>query len=189
MIFGMMRGSGLISTRRSTIILAWFLLILLLESNIWPAIRAFYIYFFALIILWAKFIGTLRAIQASAEQIEDLYPFFRAATLVVLAAVIMALEFAHMLLTPLLRANVQPMIWRAGTWIIPALGIVMTINDSVRAAIRNAFPTVNPRLTLFLFVLAGGLLVPLYIPNIDQILRGTTLAGIGIGLILVYVRG
>lgn len=63
------------------------------------------------------------------------------------------------------------------------LDLVSALNDLARRAIRNLFPAANIRLLLFFFVLAAGLLVPLYVPSIDSILRIGTIAGIIIGLV------
>lgn len=183
LFFNILSQAGTFGSRRLWNVLALLMTIILAGSNAWPNIRIVYIYFFALMAVVGKFGGAFEAMTRSARRLDSQFPLLRFVALCLLAALMTGLEFAESLLAPLLQSSVPSAWWRTGSWMIPALGLVSALNDPARRAIRNLFPAANTRLLLFFFVLVAGLLVPLYVPCIDSILRIGTIAGIIIGLI------
>jgi hypothetical protein len=133
--------------------------------------------------------GTIEIFSRTGDKIRRVQPAILQLVFVfVFSVVFLVIEFADTFIAPFLQSNLPASWWRAGSWMLPALGIASALGSSARKAIYTLFPGRNSRLILFFFVLAAGLLVPLTFPAIDQVFRWTTILGVLVGLISL-IRG
>ena len=128
--------------------------------------------------------GTFEIIAQISRHLKNSFFILKITFLVVLASLVVIMEFTEVLFAPVLQSAVPSAWWGAGSWMPPALGIALALNDSARIAIRNMFPGANTRMLLFLFVFAVGLLVPIYLPTMDSYLRIAAIFGAVVGLIV-----
>jgi hypothetical protein len=172
-----------IFSRRIVLLLSMFIVFYILGSEYCQTIRTYYIFFFALLAALGKFMGAFEIMMQTARGLENSFFILKISLLVVLASLVVIMDFAEVLFAPLSQSALPSTWWRAGSWMLPALGIATALNDSARTAIRNMFPGANTRMLLFLFVFAAGLLVPIYLPAMDSYLRIAAILGAAVGLI------
>lgn len=172
-----------IFSQRVVLLFSMLIVFYLLGSEYWQTIRTYYIFCFALLAALGKFMGAFEIILQIARGLRNSFSILKITLLVVLASLVVIMEFAEVLFAPVLQSVVPSAWWRAGSWMLPALGIATALNDSARKTIRNMFPGANTRILLFLFVFATGLLVPIYLPAMDSYLRITAIFGAVVGLI------
>lgn len=184
LLFNILSQGQVLFPRRVILLIALFIVTSFISSNVWSQIRTIFIYFFALMALLGKFAGTFEILMQPTRRLESGFFVLKIFILVVLAFLVVIMEFAEVLFAPVLQSAVPSTWWRAGSWMLPALGIALALNDSARTAIRNMFPGTNTRMLLFLFVFAAGLLVPIYLPAMDSYLRIAAIFGAAVGLIV-----
>jgi hypothetical protein len=179
-----LRRGGILLNSRAIGVVAILMIFSLASSKYWPLLRDLYIYAFAAFALLGSFFGSMEIIFRSkmAASRTSFLPFryleMGGAILILLVS-----EYADTLLAPVIQANIPFIWWRAGAWIIPSVGLAKALKDPARASIQALFPQSNTRLILFVFIFAAGLLVPLYFPSIDRIMKICTMAGIILGVI------
>lgn len=171
-------------SQRVVLLFSMLIVFYLLGSEYWQTIRTYYIFFFALLAALGKFMGVFEIMVQTARGLRNSFSILKITLLVVLASLVVIMEFAEVLFAPVLQSAVPSAWWRAGSWTLPSLGIASALNDSARTAIRNMFPGANTRMLLFLLVLAAGLLVPIYLSAMDSYLRMAAIFGAAIGLIV-----
>lgn len=175
-----------IFSRRSAFLLALLIIVSLFGSKNWATIRALYMLLFAFIAILGKFMGIFEIIIRWAERLlGGRLSVLNFLSLVIFASLVLIIEYADDFFAPLLQYVVPSSWWRAGSWMIPALGLASVLSDSARTKIRNMFPAANTRVLLFLFVFTTGLLVPIYFPAMDLYMRIAAIFGVAVALVKV----
>jgi hypothetical protein len=187
-IVSLIRRGGILSSW-AVILTAVILILALASSNYWPAIKKGYIYFFALFALAGSFLGSYEILQHT-KIITSKISFSPIRTLVIglTALTLIGLEFADSLIAPHIQANIPAIWWQAVAWLIPAVGLARVLVDPARKAIQTLFPAGNTRAILFLFVFTAGMLVPIYLPAVDWLIKICAVIGVILGLVASQER-